>query len=53
MDLKKITALVMLVLLALPSLTMVVMADDPDDGAGMAGAIERARIYLGKVRTSA
>lgn len=54
MDLKKITAFVMLVLLALPSLTMVVGADPDDpDGAGLAGVIERARIYLGKVRASA
>ena len=56
MDLKKITAFVMLILLTLSSLTMVVMADDPigdpDDGAGMAGAIERAYLYLDKVRAS-
>ena len=57
MDLKKITAFVILALLTLPSLTMVVRADDPtddtEDGAGLAGAIERARLYLDKVRTSA
>ena len=57
MDLKKITALAMLALLALPSLTMVVRADDPtgnpEDGAGLASAIARARLYLGKVRTLA
>jgi len=57
MDLKKITALAMLALLTLPSLTMVVRADDPtgnpEDGAGLASAIARARLYLGKVRTLA
>lgn len=50
MDLKKILALAMIALVALPSLTMAV-ADD--GGAGPAGAIERARIYLDKVMTSA
>ncbi len=50
MDLKKILALVMVALMALPSLTMTVGADD---GAGMAGAIERAHLYLDKVRASA
>ena len=58
MDLKKILALAMMALLALPSLTMVVGADPTDDpinedGAGLAGAIERAREYLYNVRTSA
>jgi hypothetical protein len=53
MDLKKIMALVMVALLALPSLIMVVRADEPDDRVGPAGAIERARIYLDKVMISA
>jgi len=53
MDLKKILALAMVALMAIPSLTMVVRADEPDEGAGPAGAIERARIYLDKVITSA
>ncbi|MBA7610389.1 hypothetical protein ES703_17597 [subsurface metagenome] len=53
MDLKKILALAMLALMAIPSLTMVVRADEPYEGAGPAGAIERARIYLNKVMTSA
>lgn len=42
--------------MALPSLTMVVRADepeDPEDVAGLAGAIERAHLYLDKVRFSA
>jgi len=56
MDLKKIMALVMVALLALPSLIMVVRADEPEDsedGTGLAGAIERAHLYLDKVRISA
>ena len=45
----------MVVFLALPSLTMAARADpdDPDDGADLADAIDRARLYLSKVRTSA
>jgi len=60
MDLKKIMALAMLALMVIPSLTMVVRAEpdenltgDPDDGAGLADAIDRARLYLDNVRTSA
>jgi len=49
MDLKKMLALAMLALVALPSLTIV----GATDVAGPAGAIERARIYLDKVMTSA
>ena len=49
MDMKKITAFAMLVLMVIPSLTMTVGADN-GDGAGLAGAIERAQTYLGKVR---
>jgi len=57
MDLKKIMALAMLALLTLPSLTMIVRAEeftvDSDDGAGLADAIERARLYLDDIRNSA
>jgi len=51
MDLKKMLALAMLALVALPSLTIV--GADYYGEAGPAGAIERARIYLDKVMTSA
>ena len=53
MDLKKIMALAMVALLALPNLTMVVRADEPYDGAGLADAIERARLYMDNVVISA
>ncbi|MCW4049302.1 MAG: hypothetical protein NWE89_06140 [Candidatus Bathyarchaeota archaeon] len=54
MDLKKIMALAMIAFLWFPSLTMArADPDDPDDGAGLAGAIERARLYLDKVRNLA
>lgn len=52
MDLKKIMALAMIVFLAFPNLTMV-RADGLEDGAGLADVIERARLYLSKVRTLA
>ena len=63
MELKKIMALAMLALMVIPSLTMVVRADDPTvdpeevvglaEGVDLAGAIERARTYLDNVRDSA
>lgn len=54
----KIVALAMLAILALPSLTMAMGGNSPDDiptgdGTGLACAIERARLYLDKVRTLA
>jgi len=57
MDLKKIMALAMIAFLAIPNLIMV-RADGPEDGpkladgADLADAIARARLYLSKVRTS-
>ena len=60
MDLKKILALAMMALMVIPSLTIAVGADtdgepivDSEDGADLASAIARARLYLGKVRTLA
>ena len=54
MRIRKIVALAMLAILALPSMTMAMGDDEPtDDGTGLACAIERARIYLDKVRTLA
>ncbi len=62
MDLKKIMALAMIAFLWFPSLTMARAdtstgdhADGPElaDGADLADAIDRARLYLSKVRTSA
>lgn len=50
MDMKKVMALAMMALMVIPSLTMTVGAVAEED---MACAIERARIYLGKVRTLA
>ena len=46
MDLKKIMALAMMALMVIPSMTVTVGASEED----MASAIERARIYLDKVR---
>jgi len=53
MDLKKIMALAMLALMVIPSLTMAVRAEEPDDVVGLACAIERAQTYLDKVRDAA
>jgi len=47
MDLKKVMALAMMALMVIPSMTMTVGAFADED---MASAIERARIYLDKVR---
>jgi len=52
MNLKKIMALAMMALMVIPSLTITVWADN-GDGADMVYAIERAQIYLEKVRATA